>query len=137
MVTPHYEEKDPRNVTGVDEQLLPYVTKFQELCHVTVSDIPVVFSDLEDTPVGLCTRWNGPTRSWKQVEIDSEFWHNTSDEGREWLVFHELGHCVLDKDHNDYTLEDVPVSIMNSKVPWNVKDLYSDNTEYYIQELCK
>jgi len=35
------------------------------------------------------------------VIIDRTYWNSSTDLEREFLVFHELGHCVLDRDHLD------------------------------------
>jgi hypothetical protein len=37
----------------------------------------------------------------KQVIVDEQYWNRISDSEREYLVFHELGHCVLEREHND------------------------------------
>ncbi len=38
------------------------------------------------------------------VTVDKEVWDNGSTLLREYIVFHELGHCSLFRDHNDQTL---------------------------------
>jgi len=51
----------------------------------------------------------------KAIVIDKSYWNRVSDLKREFLVFHELGHCVLDRDHLDDTNTDGSCfSIMNS-----------------------
>ncbi len=42
-------------------------------------------------PGGLCSQ-NG-------VEIKRSFWPELSEMGKKFLIFHELGHCVLKRDH--------------------------------------
>lgn len=37
----------------------------------------------------------------KQITIDQPFWNQASDLEREYVVFHELGHCVLGREHSD------------------------------------
>ena len=37
----------------------------------------------------------------KQVAIDLPFWNRASDLEREYVVFHELGHCILGREHSD------------------------------------
>ena len=37
----------------------------------------------------------------KQIVIDQPFWDNANDLEREYVVFHELGHCLLGRDHDD------------------------------------
>ena len=53
-----------------------------------------------DTPnvIGQCAHdANKPNT----VIIDRDYWDNGSDLEREFLVFHELGHCVLKREHLD------------------------------------
>lgn len=62
--------------------------------------------------VGLCLG-EGTTR---QVWLDSGYWAN-HPECREALVFHELGHCQLDKDHDDSVSSNGrPLSVMHPVV---------------------
>ena len=37
----------------------------------------------------------------KQIVIDQPFWDRASELEREYVVFHELGHCLLGRDHDD------------------------------------
>lgn len=46
-----------------------------------------------DMSDGLCVNYSGI------VTIDSVFWKNASETSRLWLIFHELGHCVLKRGH--------------------------------------
>jgi hypothetical protein len=53
---------------------------------------------------------------------------------KEVLLFHELGHCVLDRDHrNDFLPNTEQASVMNQVLPHPVT--YTGNTQYYLQEL--
>jgi len=71
-----------------------------------------------------------------EVTIDSKFWSRTSDLLKEFIVFHELGHCVLLRGHdetiyNDGTCE----SLMRSGIQ-NCRDNYSSTTRArYLDEL--
>lgn len=58
------------------------------------------YLDFINTPhvVGQCAHdKNKPNR----VTIDAMYWHGRTDLEREFLVFHELGHCVLNREHLD------------------------------------
>ena len=47
--------------------------------------------------------------------IDIDFWNSASESAREMIVFHELGHCFLQRGHNDNKQDDgTCVSIMRS-----------------------
>ena len=71
-----------------------------------------------------------------RVTVDSDFWANSSANFKEFIVFHELGHCYLHRDHR----EDIDnlgrcVSIMRSGLE-ECRDNYNRLTrEQYIDEL--
>lgn len=59
--------------------------------------------------VGLCRITSNRIR----IYLDKDAWERYDDVRREMLMFHELGHCVLDLDHNRSTmLNGTPLSIM-------------------------
>ena len=61
--------------------------------------------------LGVCVRSDDePNR----VAVDEDVWRVASDELKELIVFHELGHCVLDREHLDDEQDGICVSIMNS-----------------------
>lgn len=57
-----------------------------------------VFSNLDNNKLGNCRYREGEPR---KVSIDREYWQNTSDLDREYIVFHELGHCYLERGHDN------------------------------------
>ena len=70
-----------------------------------------------------------------QVTIDHSFWNNASDAYKELVVFHELGHCYLWRDHNDTAINGVCQSIMHSG-GGGCRTLYNArNRSTYIDEL--
>ncbi|MDQ3017087.1 MAG: hypothetical protein M3R25_10280 [Bacteroidota bacterium] len=52
----------------------------------------------EPNVIGQCS-WN--QNNAHNIVVDEDYWKTASDLQREFLVFHELGHCVLGKEHND------------------------------------
>lgn len=46
--------------------------------------------------VGVCTWDNGP-----KIYISKSFWEYSSNYVRKALIYHEIGHCVLGKGHDD------------------------------------
>ncbi|MEE9348516.1 MAG: putative metallopeptidase [Flavobacteriaceae bacterium] len=45
--------------------------------------------------VGLCYQ------QYERIIIDREYWNNANEKDKEWLVFHELGHCLLNRSHRN------------------------------------
>ena len=62
--------------------------------------------------LGLC-RSDVPGEP-NRVAVDIEAWNNSSDAFREVIVFHELGHCILGREHLDAEENGVCISLMNS-----------------------
>jgi len=73
--------------------------------------------------------------AWKPtLRLDSDF-VNMSPELQEQLIFHELGHCILERGHKDSYMENGHFnSIMNSFF-WNYIPGQEHKREYYLDEL--
>ena len=70
------------------------------------------------------------------VTVDEDFWANSSERLREFIIFHELGHCYLNRGHKEtaYT-NGTCVSIMRSGLE-DCRDNYRTTTrELYLDEL--
>lgn len=62
-------------------------------------DLTAGISEIDEENVaGLCQYGTHITNN---VIIDGDFWNNTSFSSREFVVFHELGHCVLGRGHTE------------------------------------
>ena len=48
--------------------------------------------------LGQCKSYSN---SSKQIVIDQPYWNKADQMEREYVVFHELGHCLLGRDHQD------------------------------------
>jgi hypothetical protein len=71
-----------------------------------------------------------------RITVDLDFWNRASDLEREFIVFHELGHCFLDRSHlDDALLNGNCVSIMHSGLG-TCRNAYSQATRSdYLDEL--
>ena len=87
----------------------------------------------EDNVAGSCRFGNHINNA---VTIDQEFWSRSSDLFKEFVVFHELGHCVLLRDHDESAdANGRCLSIMRSGTT-NCRDSYSFQTrDRFIDEL--
>ena len=99
----------------VPAEFEPYVSRFFEEARARgrqlyLSDVDLVIekTDLADPGInGTCF-----TRSHR-VAIDGQYWDQAEEEEKEWLMFHELGHCVLGREHrNDKTPSGECLSIL-------------------------
>ena len=87
----------------------------------------------EDNVAGSC-RYGSHIDN--EVTIDIDFWNRSSYLLREFVVFHELGHCVLLRGHDESTdIQGRCLSIMRSGLT-NCRDTYtSQNRDRFLDEL--
>ena len=130
-------------VLSIDEKLQPYFDTFIREANYRnkfwfVDDLIIQFE--EELPkknnleiLGNCDTNSGGT---PVVTINKKTFKRLSQNEKEMLIFHELGHCLLYKGHNDDLDDDgVPVSIMN-KYAFS-GNVYAKNREGYINELFR
>ena len=96
-------------------------------------DLTIAFSELEDA-AGTCNSSNNT------IYIDSSEWYERMTEtNRKWLIYHELGHCILEREHAVGAFENGECkSIMNSHISNSecFTNFVSDSwQEYYVGEL--
>lgn len=125
----------------VPEEFEAYVQNFTDLAksnnrRINNKNLIIRFNDslMKDNILGVCI-YGGRTPI---IEIDESEWYDMSPMRREQLLFHELGHCLLGRDHNIKTMLgidniDIPVSIMYPYLfnTWH----YENNYQHYISEL--
>lgn len=87
----------------------------------------------EGSVAGTCST-NG--HDLRHITIDQAFWNRASHLLREMVVFHELGHCVLGRGHEENSFDNgICRSIMRSGLG-TCRDAYTpNNREYFIEEL--
>lgn len=94
--------------------MAPYVAQFETDLGVSTSHINKIFVNLNQGYAGLCTVWNS---GYREISIDPTYWNSINDGGKKQLIYHELGHCALDRGHQSgiivYKSQYVPDSIMN------------------------
>lgn len=87
-----------------DKAFQPYKQKFELYSGVNTKGFPVYFANLNAGTAGICYRirfLNG-LFEWKYIEIDQEYWKSISEYQKINLMFHELGHCVLGRQHIEW-----------------------------------
>lgn len=126
----------PTRDTGQFEK---YVQDFEKASRdqghpITVEDIKIEFGDAH----GFSGQCHQGTFQTPTIVVDRKMWKAGSEDFREWLIFHELGHCVLERPHLDS--EDVidgvggiPTSLMSSKS--KAISYFPIYREHYIHEL--
>lgn len=71
----------------------------------------------------------------KFIRVDRKAWRKMTQEEKEALLFHELGHCVLGRiEHADSMQSDnCPASLMHRS--HTMKNCYFKNRSFYLDEL--
>lgn len=138
---PDFEVEQMLLYPGVDHRLWPYFERFEsegEQRGITINlnnlNIEGIIASInEDHIAGTC-QFSGTNP--RLVTIDSDFWNSSGDLFREFIVFHELGHCALRRDHDESASSSgVCLSIMRSGTT-DCFDQYSTDTRaYYLDEL--
>ena len=134
-------DEPTKSYEGVDEGLWIYFQRFEEAAadrgdyidlaalNITGSIEPIEYEGV----VGLCS--HNPNQP-KHVRIDADFFNRATVTKKEMIVFHELGHCILKRGHNDEANDNgVCQSIMRSGMG-TCLDSYNNNTRNnYLDEL--
>lgn len=122
---------------SIEKEIIPHVLEFEKICKKKVK-LNMYFSRIkrEHLPfykdvIGYCMPFIAPF-----IHIDYDWWvRNTDYYRREHLIFHELGHCILHRFHNDNLKYGMEVSMMHSQM-FSSYFQYEVFREEYLQELC-
>lgn len=129
------------DLVETDPELLPYFDLFATeaaergfTVDYEAERIEGLIEDISQGNVlGQCFRNEKKPR---KVVIDRVYWNNASEQEREFLIFHELGHCFLDREHDDRRDRDgICLSIMHSTPQVCTFDLNVTDWEAYLDEL--
>lgn len=113
-----------------------YVHRFERDTGKSAAGIPFFFTK-EKTYLGACVTFSDGKR---YIELEVTNWEKSDDIEREELVYHELGHCALNRDHDNQLVYNPLVSyrIPNSVMyPYNFGkySVYKIFREHYVAEL--
>jgi hypothetical protein len=125
----------------IDDRLLPYFNRFVKEASargkvITLDNLAGQISEIqENNVVAQCTKFQTKPNL---VKVAKEYWQNGTESEKEFYIFHELGHCLLNRDHLD--TKDASgncLSIMHS-TSTACKFSYSEaNRKSYLDELFK
>lgn len=125
---------------GVDQALWPYFQAFEEEARdrgfnidLRASKMTGEITAVEDGAAGLCSY---QSHMPNHVTIDIDFWKNASERLKEFVVFHELGHCELGRDHREAADGDGNcLSLMRSGLGTCTDNYRSATRPAYLNEL--
>lgn len=140
--TDFMEEELPQNIEAdIQTELIPYFQTFRDQASEHGLTIDYQSANVtarieqinEGSVAGTCST-NG--HNIRDIIIDKAFWERSSNLIREMIIFHELGHCVLGRGHEEGAFENgICRSIMRSGLG-NCRDAYNaENRDYFIEEL--
>ena len=108
-----YNEELVFYLEGIDDEFLPYVYKYESLKGSPIRNNIRFAFEPQEYLLALCTV-KLQTVGIRWILIDPSFWHSSNHLTRESLIFHELGHCDLNREHED---DSFTASIMNTGIP--------------------
>ncbi|MDH3712092.1 MAG: hypothetical protein OER04_19555 [Cyclobacteriaceae bacterium] len=131
----------PIKFPNVDPELRPYFQRFEDEAalrgipvDLTQAGISGVIEEIDEEHIaGQCSF---PRNRPNEVTIDRSFWVRGNDFFREFIVFHELGHCYLFRSHlEDLLPSGACISIMRSGNGPCLDNYHSGTRAFYIDEL--
>lgn len=127
---------NPLEVKFVEEDIKEHVRVFSQLYNNEVN-IEIRYAKLSLNVVGLCYSYSDGVN---RIEIDKEEYESYSYYGKQQLIFHELGHCVLNRDHVSTKFNwrgvEIPTSVMYPFAFGNFV-YYNMNMTHYHDELIR
>lgn len=103
-------KKVNENVIRHDPYFDKWVAEFEVDVGVSAYKIPIKFNVLQNNVIGKCVR----SSEGNHIEIDRMYWNTNHKYARKALLYHEIGHCVLGRGHNDHTYKGIALSLMHS-----------------------
>ena len=67
----------------------------------TDTGLSIQFGTLPEKAAGVCSELGGQMSGSHAIEIKKEYWIGLTDIQKERLIFHELGHCELNRPHDN------------------------------------
>ena len=141
FIVGNVEEETSRTFPNVDQDLWPFFEAFEQQAAARNTPVDLVRERIfgfiepidEANVVGSCS-YGGFAPG--KVVIDNLFWSRADYYSKEMIVFHELGHCFLFRDHLEGRRSNGScISIMRSGLE-SCRDTYSYSTkDYYLNEL--
>jgi hypothetical protein len=123
----------------VDERLTFFFESFKREGavrgqNINMEDIIGQIIDIDTD--GVLGRCNQLTSGQKHLMIDRLFWETANVTEKEYVIFHELGHCALNRRHTDATNKDGTCISMMQSGNGSCKMVYNaQNRSKYLDEL--
>ena len=97
----------------IDSAFRPYTDCFTANSGVVMPEpFSIVFDDTGRLSGSPAQCWRNPPSKKKHVLVDIGFWLTADILVQEFVIFHEIGHCLLGLEHDDESL-----NFMNTTAP--------------------
>lgn len=125
----------------VEAELIEYfdlfeeeAAKFDKEIDLSTLDIGGMVENIEVNGVlGQCISYSDGT---KDVVVDAKYWEGLNGLEKEYIIFHELGHCVLQRSHvNESGTDRTCKSIMQNGEAQCILKYNIDNRSDLLEEL--
>jgi hypothetical protein len=107
-------------VYQIDKELQPFVTSFateakKRGIEIKYENLIMTFDSSSASICGKCSKQPSEGQRTVKIKRDILCWQGVPNQNKEALVFHELGHCFLNRGHRDDLLPNkAEASLMNS-----------------------
>ncbi len=131
-----------KSYPGVDERLWIYFENFEKEGQARGVNVDLIAAEMtgviekieNGSAAGSCT--TDAMNSFHHIIMDSDFWATANVTNKELILFHELGHCYLNRDHYNEAFSDGVCKSLMREGHGECKDNYNSETrEYYLDEL--
>ncbi len=117
----------------------PYVSRFDQLAQsgarTKMRKLRIYFGTMSEP--SRAAECGSAADEWMEIVVNLQYWDHASEPSREGLMFHELAHCLLDREHTTRLVNIggrvVPESLMHPIVFSD--EVYTTFREYYVREL--
>jgi hypothetical protein len=139
-----YTDLRTRDYTIIDPVFTPFLATFQNYYDVVLKNTHVIFASTNEiiaNSSGICSM---ATNQKSLIMINKDYWDLSNVFGREQLLFHELGHCILNLGHDagklDITVDSQTQAIPNSIMypsSFGNNPYYPYVRQHYLEQLNK
>lgn len=128
----------------MEPELEPIVAMFESDTGLNVDGIDFVFESLELPTIAQCEIFTQDGYRQKTIKVDPTYWlkEEISDQEKMGIIYHELGHCLLFRDHVESTFDYALDPHRVIKAPSSLMYPYSFYSktfeplrQYYVEEL--
>lgn len=85
----------PPQAKNYYNEYISYIPKYCKNKVFRFNKLRISFSPLGEDYIGFCNK----TFNERQIILDTSFWKWMSIDDKKQLLFHELSHCLINKDH--------------------------------------